>query len=126
MSRRPTIKTIAELAGVSHVAVSRALRGCSDISTETTERILKIAKEIGYTPNAAARSLSTQRSSAIGMIVPSVDDNTAYNVIFNEVSMIAAQHGYSVMLGSCHRSIELEQKHCELMCENREIGRAHV
>ena len=119
MERRPTIKTIAELAGVSHVAVSRALRGCSDISPETTKRILAIAKEIGYTPNAAARSLSTHRTTAIGMIVPSLEENTAYNAIFNEISLAAAKHGYCVMLGSSHRSPELEQQHCQMMCENR-------
>lgn len=119
MEQRPTIKTIAKLAGVSHVAVSRALRGCSDISSETVERILKIAHDVGYTPNAAARSLSSKRASTVGMIVPTLAENTAYSVIFNQVSMAAAEHGYSVMLGSSHRSLELERRHCRMMCENR-------
>lgn len=119
MECRPTIKTIAQLAGVSHVAVSRALRGCSDISSETTERILKIAREIGYTPNAAARSLSSKRASTIGMIVPTLAENTAYSAIFNQVSLVAAEQGYGVMLGSSHRSLELERRHCQMMCENR-------
>lgn len=119
MERRPTIKTIAELAGVSHVAVSRALRGCSDISPETTERILTIAREVGYTPNAAARSLSSKRASTIGMIVPTLAENTTYSMVFNQVSMIAAQHGYSVILGSSHRSLEQERRHCQMMSENR-------
>lgn len=119
MERRPTIKTIAQLAGVSHVAVSRALRGCSDISAETTEHILEIARQIGYTPNAAARSLSSKRANSIGMIVPTMMENSAYSAVFNQVSMIAAQNGYSVMLGSSHRSLDLERKHCQMMCENR-------
>lgn len=119
MERRPTIKTIAQLAGVSHVAVSRALRGCSDISSETTERILKIAREIGYTPNAAARSLSSKRATTIGMIVPTLAENTAYSEIFNQVSLVAAEQGYGVMLGSSHRSLDLERRHCQMMCENR-------
>lgn len=119
MERRPTIKTIAQIAGVSHVAVSRALRGCSDISAETTARILQIAREIGYTPNAAARSLSSKRSNSIGMIVPTMAENTAYNVVFNQVSKGAAEHGYCVMLGSSHRSLDLERRHCKMMCENR-------
>ncbi len=119
MERRPTIKTIAQIAGVSHVAVSRALRGCSDISAETTARILAIAQEIGYTPNAAARSLSSKRANSIGMIVPTLAENTAYSVVCNQVSMEAAKHGYCVMLGSSHRSLELERMHCRMMCENR-------
>lgn len=119
MESRPTIKTIAKIAGVSHVAVSRALRGCSDISPETAERILKIAHEIGYTPNAAARSLASKRASTIGMIVPTLAENTAYSAVFNQVSLGAADNGYSVMLGSSHRSLELEKRHCQMMCENR-------
>ena len=50
MSNKPTIKTIAEMAGVSHVAVSKALRGHPDISKETTARIQKIANDVGYIP----------------------------------------------------------------------------
>lgn len=119
MEKKPTIKTIAKLAGVSHVAVSKALRDAPDISTATKDRILQIAKNVGYTPNAAARSLSASRSYTIGMIVPSMGENTAYNAIFNEISINAAEQGYCVMLGSCHRDIELEKKHCKMMVENR-------
>ena len=57
MQNRPTLKTIARLAGVSHVAVSKALRDAPDISAATKERVKKIAEEIGYTPNLAARNL---------------------------------------------------------------------
>ncbi|MGE4214145.1 MAG: LacI family DNA-binding transcriptional regulator [Anaerotignaceae bacterium] len=119
MDKKPTIKTIAQIAGVSHVAVSRALRGCSDISTETTNRIREIAEEIGYTPNANARNLSSKRSSTIGMIVPAMGENTTYNALFNQVSLSAAKRDYCVMLGSSHRSTALEEKHCRMMVENR-------
>lgn len=119
MDKKPTIKTIAQIAGVSHVAVSRALRGCSDISAETTKRIREIAEEIGYTPNATARNLSSKRSSTIGMIVPSLDETSAYNALFNQISLSAAARNYCVMLGSSHRSIQLEEQHCRMMVENR-------
>lgn len=119
MDKKPTIKTIAEIAGVSHVAVSRALRGCSDISAETTKRIREIAEEIGYTPNANARNLSSKRSSTIGMIVPSLDETSAYNALFNQISLAAAKRNYCVMLGSSHRNIQLEEQHCRMMVENR-------
>lgn len=118
-NKKPTIKTIAEIAGVSHVTVSRALRGYSDISKKTTDRIIAIAKEIGYTPNAFARSLSSKHSHTLGMIVPALDHDTAYNDVFNAISSSAAQKGLSVLLGSCSRSIELEKIFCQNMCENR-------
>jgi len=119
MTNKPTIKTIAEMAGVSHVAVSKALRGHPDISKETTARIQKIADEVGYIPNAAARNLSSNSSTTIGMIVPSMEENTSYNPVFNTISYVAAQKGYCVMLGSSHRSKELEEHHCKMMIGNR-------
>ncbi len=119
MDKKPTIKTIAKIAGVSHVTVSRALRGCTDISAATTEKIRSIAQEIGYTPNAFARSLSSKRSNNIGMIVPAMGADTIYNEVFNTVSAESAKHGLSVLLGSCSRNIELEKSFCHIMCENR-------
>lgn len=117
--KKPTIKTIANLAGVSHVTVSRALRGYPDISAAMTEKILAIAKEIGYTPNAFARSLSSKRASSIGMIVPAMGADTIYNEVFQSVSTAAAGQDLSVLLGSCDRNLELEASFCRLMCENR-------
>lgn len=119
MDKKPTIKTIAKLAGVSHVAVSHALRGYPDISPATSERIRQIAKEIGYVPNASARSLSSKRPNSIGMIVPAMGADTIYNEIFNTISAKAASLGLSVLLGSCGRSVELEKSFCQIMCENR-------
>jgi len=119
MSKRPTIKTIAEIAGVSHVAVSKALRDHTDISKETTARIKKIAEDVGYMPNIAARNLSSHRSTTIGMIVPTMENNTSYNPIFNTISSVAAESGYCVMLGSSHHNLKLEEQHCRMMIENR-------
>jgi DNA-binding LacI/PurR family transcriptional regulator len=119
MNKKPTIKTIAGLAGVSHVTVSRALRGYPDISKATTKKIQQIAKDIGYTPNAFARSLSSKQSHTIGMIVPAMGNDTAYHDIFNSISSSAAAKGLSVLLGSCGRDLELEKSFCRNMCENR-------
>ena len=119
MSKRPTLKTIGQLAGLSHVAVSKALRDAPDISEATKARVKKIAREVGYTPNLSARNLYLQRAAAIGMVVPAMGDSTAYDLIFNEVSMAAAELGYCVMLGSSHRSVQLEERHCRMMVGNQ-------
>ena len=119
MGNRPTLKTIGQLAGLSHVAVSKALRDAPDISDATKERVRKIAREVGYTPNVAARNLYLQRTSTIGMIVPAMGSNTAYDLLFNEVSQAAAARGFCVMLGSSHRSLDLEERHCRMMVGNQ-------
>ena len=114
MPNRPTLKTIGQMTGLSHVAVSKALRDAPDISDATKERVRKIAAEVGYTPNMAARNLYLQRASTIGMVVPAMGDNTAYDLVFNEVSTAAAALGYCVMLGSSHRSTDLEKRQSRL------------
>ena len=69
-SKRSGIPRIAELAGVSIGTVDRALHGRPGINDETRQRVLDIAKKIGYRPNLAARSLSTGKRVRIGVCVP--------------------------------------------------------
>ncbi len=119
MPNRPTLKTIAQRAGLSHVAVSKALRDAPDISAETKERVKQIASDLGYTANITARNLYFQRTSTIGMIVPEMGANMVYDIIFNEVSAAAAEREFSVILGSCLSSVALEEKHCRIMVGNQ-------
>jgi DNA-binding LacI/PurR family transcriptional regulator len=66
---RVTIKDIAERAGVSKGAVSYALNGRPGVSDMTRERILAIARELGWYPNRAARALSAARADACGLVL---------------------------------------------------------
>lgn len=117
--KRPTLKTIASIAGVSIYTVSRALGGHSDVSEQTASRIRQIAKDICYTPNAYARNLSTRKTNTIGMIVPAIGADTAYNEVINAATKAAAKKGICIQLGCCDRDIELEKAYCHMMCENR-------
>lgn len=119
MPNRPTLKTIAQMTGLSHVAVSKALRDAPDISAETKERVKQVANALGYTTNIIARNLYLKRTCAIGVIVPAMGGNTAYDLIFNEISEAAAAREFCVMLGSSQRSVELEEKHCRIMVGNQ-------
>lgn len=69
MENRVTLKQIAELAGVSIGTVDRALNDRGRISTDTKEKILKIAKQLDYKPNMLASSLSKKRKLHIGIIM---------------------------------------------------------
>lgn len=64
---RPTISDIAARAGVSKAAVSYALNGRSGVSTATSERVIAIAGELGWTKNNAARVLSGARADVVGL-----------------------------------------------------------
>ncbi|WKD32203.1 LacI family DNA-binding transcriptional regulator [Streptomyces xanthophaeus] len=69
MARRPTIKDIARQAGVSESAVSFALNDRPGVSQDTRSRIRRVAEELGWQPNSAARALSGERSGAVGLVL---------------------------------------------------------
>ena len=64
-----TLKEIASRCGCSVATVSKALNGMPDIGAETAQKIRDMATEMGYVPNAAARTLKTNRSHAIGIML---------------------------------------------------------
>jgi DNA-binding LacI/PurR family transcriptional regulator len=68
-AERITIRDIAERAGVSKGAVSYALNGRPGVSSDTRDRILAIADELGWYPNRAARALSAARADACGLVL---------------------------------------------------------
>ncbi|MFJ9342551.1 LacI family DNA-binding transcriptional regulator [Streptomyces sp. NPDC101733] len=69
MARRATIKDIARRAGVSQSAVSFALNGRPGVSEDTRARIRRVAEELGWQANSAARALSGERSGAVGLVL---------------------------------------------------------
>lgn len=67
---RVTIADVASAAGVSKTAVSFAFNNPDRLGQATLERVLGVARDLGYTPHPAARALSTKRSGTIGLLVP--------------------------------------------------------
>ncbi|MGI5282675.1 GH1 family beta-glucosidase [Nonomuraea polychroma] len=67
--KRPTLETVAARAGVSRATVSRVVNGEASVSPEVREAVLRVVKEIGYVPNAAARSLVTRRTNSIALVL---------------------------------------------------------
>jgi DNA-binding LacI/PurR family transcriptional regulator len=67
---RPTIRDVAEQAGVSKSLVSLVLRGEPNVREDKRRRVQQVADELGYRMNLAARSLSNVRSKTVGVLVP--------------------------------------------------------
>src|SRR5215467_5955695 len=69
--RRTTSYDVAKLAGVSQSTVSFVLSGREGItiSNETRQRVLAAARQLGYSPNAAARSLARQQTRTLGLAI---------------------------------------------------------
>ncbi|MFJ5800927.1 LacI family DNA-binding transcriptional regulator [Streptomyces decoyicus] len=68
-ARRPTIKDIARRAGVSESAVSFALNDRPGVSQDTRARVRRVAEELGWQANSAARALSGERAGAMGLVL---------------------------------------------------------
>jgi len=65
-----TLEDIAQLVGVHRSTVSRVINGSPRVSPEVRDRVLQVIRETGYQPNAAARTLASQRSWMIGLVLP--------------------------------------------------------
>lgn len=119
-SRRPTIVTLSQAAKVSPSTVTRALRGDTRISQKTRARILALAKEAGYTPNALARTLSSGRSGLYGIVLGSVE-NPIYNQILHHAARQAEGLGSRLLLLHAGAG-EMEAKTAEALLQYQVDG----
>lgn len=121
MSSGVSIKDIAEEAGTTHSTVSRALRDSPKISEDTRDRIQKIAQEMGYTPNAVAQSLQTDRTNAVGLVVTSIADPFWSDVV-RGVEEVAQPEEFSILLNSSHNDPDQEIRAIETFHRRRVDG----
>lgn len=88
---------VAKYAGVSQSAVSRAFTPGAAVSDKTRAKVMEAAKALKYRPNAIARTLSTNRSHIIGMVLSQLD-NLFYPTVVDTLSRALQQHGFHLML----------------------------
>jgi LacI family transcriptional regulator len=103
VTARPTIKDVAERAGVSIATVSRALNDKSDVSGSTRERVREVAREVGYSPDPAARSLAGQTTRLVAIIVGDNAGHRDLSLIFfgrvlTAISRRLSESGYDPLL----------------------------
>jgi LacI family transcriptional regulator len=96
------LKTIAENLGVSTTSVHRALADKPGVGPELRRRVLRTAAELGYRPNLVARSLATNRSTILGVVVISFERGAWYGQLVEGIEREASEYGYSLLLGCSH------------------------
>ncbi|HET9516702.1 MAG TPA: LacI family DNA-binding transcriptional regulator [Actinoplanes sp.] len=67
---RPTLEQVAARAGVSRATVSRVVNGSTTVDPALRETVMRAVRELGYVPNPAARSLVTQRTNSVALVLP--------------------------------------------------------
>src|SRR5215471_1960642 len=116
-----SIKDIARAAGVSHSTVSRALRNSPLVNAKTAALVRKIAKQEKYVASAVARSLVTQRTHTIGIVVTSIADPFAGEVV-SGIEECALGNNYSVILAASHGDPDREFRAVQSFYERRVDG----
>ena len=103
----PTIKDVAELAGVSIATVSNYLNHTKPVSRSTADRIREAVEKLGYTANLSAKSLRANRYTEVGVILPNLND-PYYVQIFQGIEHAFAGTPYFVNTAFSYDIPELE------------------
>lgn len=105
----PTVTDLKDLSrrlGLSMTTVSRALNGYPEVGAQTRARVLKLARELGYTPNALARRLSSGRAECVGFVL---EDGHAY---FNDPYFSELIAGIGTTLGAANLDLVISGVGC--------------
>ncbi len=121
-----SLEAIAEKAGVSTATVSRALNDRAGVNSETRERILLIARELGYMPNAAAKGLATSRTYTLGLIIydrpPQQPISNFPDEAMQGVDQEARERGYHVITTFVNNEMMQDALRVPLISEQRIDG----
>jgi LacI family transcriptional regulator len=96
---RPTLRDVAKKAGVSHQTVSRVINGSEDVLPETRALVEAVIEEMGYRPNAIARSMARGQTHTLACISPNLTDFTFASLI-EGAEIEARQHKYFMLSSS--------------------------
>ncbi len=120
--KRPTIRDVAALAGVSHQTVSRVLNDQENVIRPTRERVLAAIRELGYVPNPSARSLSSNRLHTLGVVTTDISDY-AFSQAIAGAEAEARRRGLFLIIGSVEEEAQGDERaYLRLMLERRVEG----
>ncbi len=119
--KQPTILDVADRAGVSKSLVSLVMREPDRVSDASRKAVLDAAQELGYRPNAVARSLVQRRTNVIGVILSDLH-NPFFADVADGIEDAAFQRGYRAMLSSGFLDPNRERGAIETMLELRVDG----
>ena len=107
---KATIIDVAAKASVSVATVSRVVNGNYPVKEETRQRVMKVIEELRYVPNIQARELNMQKSTTIGVVVPSLY-NMFFAEVINGIEDYLSRDSYSLLL-SCAKNDPKQEAKC--------------
>ena len=125
---KATISDVARLAGVSTATVSHTINSTRYVSGETKEKVYQAIRQLGYTPDASARSFRTGKKKTIGFIVPDISNKFFGTIIESAENYLSAQ-GYHLIIANTKESMDREETNLRLLTAGlvgRAFGRQHL
>lgn len=116
-----SIKDVAREAGVSIATVSRVLNDIDVVNEDTKKKVLEAIKKLGYRPNIVARSLKTQKTKTVGILVPDISSGF-YPEIVRGAEDVANIYDYNVILCNSDFDIEKEKEYLRVLKEKMVDG----
>ena len=108
------MKRIAGELGVSITTVSKVLNNHDDISPATRARVMAKVEELGYRPNAVARSLTLRRTHTLGIVIPDLMHSFFVEIVAG-IEPVASERGYGLLLCSSGESSAKERSELQLL-----------
>jgi len=112
--RRPTVKDVAALAGVSVATVSRALNGVQSVDPTLGARVLGAARDLGYRRDGLARGLRRQVNTVFGMLIPDIE-NPFFTSMVRGAEDAAYRGGHLLMLCNTDENVEKEKAYIDVL-----------
>lgn len=108
-ARRPTIREVSRLAGVSHMTVSRVIRDLDVVQPETRARVHKAIADLGYVPDRAAGSLASRRTGFIALMLPTLT-NTNFAAVAHGLTDALRAADYDLLIAYTEYSVSEEER----------------
>lgn len=109
-----TISDVARLAGVSTATVSHTINSTRYVSSDTKEKVYQAIEELGYTPDASARSFRTGKKKTIGFIVPDIS-NKFFGTIIESAENYLSAKGYHLIIANTKENMDREETNLRLL-----------
>jgi DNA-binding LacI/PurR family transcriptional regulator len=116
-----TIKDVAKIANVSIATVSRVFSKSSYVSSDSKNKVIEAAEKLNYAPNFTARSLKSNRSNLIGLIISSFNNNF-YNIIARQVEELLKAQGYRIIITFSKEDAKTEKECINVLVSSRVDG----
>jgi len=118
---RPTMRDVAKLAGVSVATVSHVVNGTRHVEEDTRARVLAAIRELEYRPSGIARSLATNETKTIGVVVSDIR-NYFFGELVSGIEDVVRPQGYRLTLCNTAEILEREALYLDYLLEQRVDG----